>query len=557
PSATILDGGGDTVVAFHNGEGRGSILESLTVQNGAPIAWQGGGIYISGASPTIQDDIIQNNIGCGIGSFNSAPLISGNVVSGTTEPLTGGPYSPGKFPCTDPSGEVDINTAEGTGIFVYGTSTDGLVTEILGNIVTGNIGSPAAMYLADSGVALVENNVVTENTSSFDSGISVVGHVATLIIQNVISDNATDTAGAINPTADATGGLDLEPFCGATQDLPVIVADNTIVNNSVVNWPTGFLPPGTEVFTDGCYDQISFYNNVIAGTGSQPIIRCQEPADVTVSPPKFYYNDVFASGSGPTYYEDCPNVTGTNGSISADPLFAASNPGAQYPYQLQLQSPAVDSGDNNSPDLPATDILGRPRIQDAKGLPTAIVDMGAYEYPGVPVPGSPDFMMTVSPQTLTLNPGSSAPVNITLSPNGYFSGDVSLSCEGLPADLACSFGSQQLQLGGGVPSGTTLTVRTVSLASAAGSLGGGPQDFAKRLVIPWLACVIGLTLFGTRRPAFCRTRGFLSALSVSALALALFGCGVTFGAGGTYVIEVSAAGHGVSHQVNLTVTIPR
>ncbi|MGB9148384.1 MAG: DUF1565 domain-containing protein, partial [Acidobacteriaceae bacterium] len=153
PSATILDGGGDTVVAIHHGEGRSSILENLTVQNGAPITWQGGGIYISGASPTIQDDIIQNNIGCGIGAYNSAPLISGNVVSGTTEPLTEGIYPIGKFPCTDPSGEADINTAEGTGIFVYGISTEGLVTEILGNTVTGNIGSPAAMYLADSGVA--------------------------------------------------------------------------------------------------------------------------------------------------------------------------------------------------------------------------------------------------------------------------------------------------------------------------------------------------------------------------------------------------------------------
>jgi hypothetical protein len=42
-------------------------------------------------------------------------------------------------------------------------------------------------------------------------------------------------------------------------------------------------------------------------------------------------------------------------------------------YRLGAGSPCLNSGSNGAPDLPATDIDGKARIQDQ------IVDMGAYE----------------------------------------------------------------------------------------------------------------------------------------------------------------------------------
>src|SRR6185437_6866003 len=60
-SATVIDGGhAGSVVTFATGEGPSSILNGFTIQNGT-ANFEGGGIDISSASPTITNNVIQNN----------------------------------------------------------------------------------------------------------------------------------------------------------------------------------------------------------------------------------------------------------------------------------------------------------------------------------------------------------------------------------------------------------------------------------------------------------------------------------------------------------------
>ena len=84
------------------------------------------------------------------------------------------------------------------------------------------------------------------------------------------------------------------------------------------------------------------------------------------------------TGGSPTVnYSDVQGGYIGAGNINADPCFVDAAGG-----DLRLSSsisPCVDAGDNNAPNLPATDLAGNQRIFDGDGDGSAIVDMGAYE----------------------------------------------------------------------------------------------------------------------------------------------------------------------------------
>ena len=83
PENTIIDGNQtDSVVTFNLEEGNTSVLSGFTLQNGK-ADFGGGGIRISGYSPTITDNIITNNKasnGLGIEIYFGSPIIQGNTI---------------------------------------------------------------------------------------------------------------------------------------------------------------------------------------------------------------------------------------------------------------------------------------------------------------------------------------------------------------------------------------------------------------------------------------------------------------------------------------------
>ena len=76
-------------------------------------------------------------------------------------------------------------------------------------------------------------------------------------------------------------------------------------------------------------------------------------------------------------YSDVQGGWGGTGNIDSDPCFVDAD---ANDWRLLPSSPCVDTGDNNAPNLPATDIAGKPRVADGDGDTNAVVDMGAYEF---------------------------------------------------------------------------------------------------------------------------------------------------------------------------------
>jgi parallel beta-helix repeat protein len=555
---TIIDGSSQgPVVTFSAGEGRGSVLSNLTIQNGAPgelAVLEGGGVSIVNASPTIVNTIIQNNVGCGIGGFNSAPLIQGNTISGTTMGISFG-CDAGLYGGVSPG-----NPAEGSGILLAGYSSDGQQAQIIGNTIENNTAhiSPGGIYLQDAGMVVIENNIITQNWSDFNGAIQAGGDIALIFVQNLVYNNVTDVTLVLKSAMADTGAIDLGFANGPFRNTPTIIANNTIAFNQDVIIP--FPVPsqqGTQLGLLGFYDHVLLTNNVIVGPSPRASIHC-DVSIPPVSPPQFDHNDIFVAGNNPAYSGGCTDQTGSNGNISADPLFASTNTNASYPYQLQLQSPAVDTGNNNTPDLPAEDILGNARIQDATGSPTPTIDMGAYEYPGVPAPPTPaDFALTLAPTNLTLPIGQQGTIAVTLTPTSTFNGTVTLSCSPLPVNISCTFKPQKIQLQNGIPEASQLLLGTVPTTAQAGNPHDRKPAFGTIAVCFLPGCFAGLLLFVKSRSLNRRLRSLLTLIAIACTLGGLSGCGQlieSYYPPANYAITVygTASSGGLVHQARFT-----
>ena len=96
-------------------------------------------------------------------------------------------------------------------------------------------------------------------------------------------------------------------------------------------------------------------------------------------------NDVYTTAAGVVNYYQLPDPTGTNGNISANPIYMN---GALHDYRPTYGSPAIDAANGTVPNYPLTDSFGLSRYNDplviAKtGTPDSngnYPDMGAFEF---------------------------------------------------------------------------------------------------------------------------------------------------------------------------------
>ena len=341
PSVTTIDGGGVApVVNFSTSETSAAVLQGFTLQHGnapATFGYEGAGVHINGASPTVVGNVISGNTSCangvGISVAFASPTIRDNTITGNTK-------QPG---C---SGQW------GGGIYVRAAASAQIVHNTITNNSTDNGGG---IGLFAAGTPTVMNNTISNNTATYwGGGIAAVNQSDASIVQNVFSGNS----------AGSGGGLYISPPSGTRGALLV---NNTIAGNTA---------PDSGVYLSGFDAQVQLSNNIVTASASQPAVDCD--TTYSTSSPIFDHNDVFNS-VGTATAGSCANFLANGSNISADPTFAA--PGD---YHLRAGSPAIDAGNNSAPSLPGLDLDGKPRIS---GL---AVDQGVYEVQqSLSVTGSP------------------------------------------------------------------------------------------------------------------------------------------------------------------------
>lgn len=358
---TIIDGIDlpGAVVTFGTGETTSSVLQGFTIQNGSSNSstFEGGGIEVIGASPSIIGNIIHNNVapsrGGGINIYQGSPLVQGNTITGNTVAFTGG--------------------TEGGGIDVLGASS----AQIVHNNIQNNfgVGFGGGIGLFGAGNVLVLDNTISNNAAESEGGgIYIVNEADEVIVQNLISRNsAPEGAGIYILIPQSTTGFRL--------------VNNTISTNGSSN---------AAVVADGFNQNGQIIGNLIIAPAGQSALLCNPL--YKDGPPIVQFNDAFTP-LGNSYDGMCAGFSGIHSNISTNPQFVGTRN-----FHLKDGSPAIDAGNNSAPDLPSKDLGGNARIIDGNGGPTAIVDIGAHEFlPVALTPGSLAFgLQTVGSTTSKL-----------------------------------------------------------------------------------------------------------------------------------------------------------
>jgi parallel beta-helix repeat protein len=370
-ASTVINGTNDgPVVVFATNESAVAILNGFTVQNGhASLAsgLNGGGISISNASPTVTNNVVTNNTGCGILVFNSAsPLIQGNDIKQNhgTDNTFGSPCEASSSAGGAPSG---------TGLAILNAGN----VQVVGNTIEDNVlDETPTNSLCFAGVdvqggtkVLLEDNIIRNNHSDCTPGFGeAIGSPASelVLIQNLFYGNRSDDGTAATEQVFVSGSIQA-PYPSVTE-----------INNTIYG-------PGQELvlsFGPSTFDNNVFFNTNTDPEGQVPAILsglwCAD-SQAQTSPLAIGHNDIFNGGT--LQSGGCPLG---DGNLSLDPLFV--NP-TNSDFHTQPASPVVATGDINAPLIPPADLDGKARTV------CNTIDMGAYEvhpHPPIMLTGAPN-----------------------------------------------------------------------------------------------------------------------------------------------------------------------
>ena len=293
---------------FHSGESRQAVLEGFSIVNGYQRA--GSAILCENdTGPTVCNNIIEHNRTCydcdgaAVGfRYGAWPLITDNIIR----------------------------------------DNDGAAGDI----------SAGALYCANDGPAVIENNRILNNTGQAAGGLyfhnapSQQERDPVVVRNNLIAGNSAPFGGAIRINIYST---------------PVYVVNCTIVDNAAT-----YAGAGIEIsswLTPIIHNCILWGNHDPDGSTEASQIRGQffKPADLPVN-----Y----------TCVQGWTGRFGGVGNMGDAPQFVDAGAGD---YHLRWGSPCINAGDNSVVLEGATDLDGKPRII------REVVDMGCYEAEPPPI----------------------------------------------------------------------------------------------------------------------------------------------------------------------------
>ena len=385
---TTIDGGGiGPAVTFATYEPRSAVLSNFTITHGGTLTsvgtstvYAGPGILVSDSAPSILNNIVTQNYCQNIQLSFAAPLIQNNVVSFSANPdkcsegSTGGILSEGVY----------SSIANGSSIspMIVGNTIENNTTGQIGD--GGGDGGAGIWIFGATNLAIV-SNIIRNNTTvnGNGGGIYTLNAWPVAIVNNLIYNNTAGCGG---------GGIAFDAHdSGAPYDF--LIANNTLVDNTSTG-QGGYSQCSaiSQIYPDpGSYGysnpNSAILNNIISGSTIYPAVNCSSFSAPSESFQPVFQNNLLYNGIGPFFGSYCIDVSREYNNIVTAPQFVSAATGN---YHLKIPSPTIDSGLNSVvQDVLAmtgytlsSDLDGNPRVQNATGKSTAIIDMGAYETAG-------------------------------------------------------------------------------------------------------------------------------------------------------------------------------
>ena len=397
-SCNFIDNEADIGGGMCNNSGSPKVTDCVFSGNSSE---QGGGMYNGGSNPTVTNCTFSDNAvthhpysdftGCGAGMFNwtSSPTVTNCTFSTNLADFDGGGmYSYDSSSLTITNCTFIGNSAEyrGGGMHNWNQSSPTITNcTFAGNSAEYYGGG---MHNRNSS-PIITDCIFTGNLTSVDGGG----------IYNSVSDPNVINCGFNNNTVEYSGGGMFNNKSNPT------VTNCTFNGNTANDYGGGMDNYSSNPMVNNC-----MFSSNSAAWGGGVFNWISNP---TVTNCTFSGNSASNGGGMYSYDSSSPTLTncifwgnmldqihdenstttvshsdveggwGGTGNINADPLFVDAAAGD---FRLSSSgSPCVDAGDNNAPNLPATDLMGKLRVVDGDRDGTATVDMGAYELQALPI----------------------------------------------------------------------------------------------------------------------------------------------------------------------------